>query len=230
MLTEKMTYEEMYRELLEDFVNVERWCFHRGPSLRRTSLHARTFPQIVRHTYTSPRKNDWTIIFVIKSKFRNVQDIYNIVFTKLRTSQGDYYLLLHPDVDKKLRVLVYLPHFMKRYKARTDQSLVGAPLAERYFLLNDCGTFVDAPDEEFKRCLCTLEGIVLGEDLNNRMYLCKTFIRYDMSKGWQREAFENARKKNPLPFSGGVTVVSGKESVSATITQTCKEQPKKHIF
>lgn len=204
MLLPTMTYEEMYREVLLDSDNMIKWSVHNAKNLRRLSLKAAKFPFEKTLTHTTPRKNQWTMIFVVLRKVRTNQDIYNILYTSLRADEGDIYMLLTPSKKSTMTASVFPPHFMKRFRERMGLDLKGKELARRYFILNDSGYFVKKPDGDHEECLCTREGICLGEFINDRMYVARTFIRYDMSLGWQREAFEKFRRM----FNGNISVLA----------------------
>ena len=185
----------MFKEIISDSENMIRWGGHHVKALRRLSLKAKSFPISCDFTHVTPRRNRWTILFVILGKIRSVQDIYNVLYTSLLAPEGDIYLLVQPTMKQKMSVCIYPPHFWHRFKERMGLEETGKDLAKRYFTYNDSGHFVPKPDSEHEECLCTRDGIALGEFINDRMFVARTFIRYDMSLGWQREAFEKQRKR-----------------------------------
>lgn len=231
MLTTTMTYDEMYREINRDFVNVQRWTVHQGKRIKRIAYNARKFPIVLTISHTSPLRNNWTLLMVIRKKIRRPDDFYNVLFTQLQTAGGNYYFLASPRTDGSIKMAIYLPHFMRRFSERMELDMSGQTLAERYFLFNDSGAFVTKPDGEHERCLCTNEGIGLGEDLNDRMFLAKTFIRYDMSMGWQRDAFERAHDRKTFA-EGTIMPVALDDIRYAAIGEHYKirSEKDKHIF
>ncbi len=221
-----MTYEEMYREIVRDFSDLMNWAGHRWHKIYRRSLKARIFPFVVRYSWTSARKNEWTFNVLVNGK--NLQQrSCNMTYTRMRTDDGDYWMMAHPDMYGSIHVAVFLPHFMARYALRTELDLRGHELADHYFMENQSGFAVDKPQGGHEVCLCTDEGIALGDRLNDRMKILKTFIRYDMSVGWQREAFEKGRSR----INNEVLIVSTKNA-EHRIGEKYKERNKadKKIF
>ena len=190
-----MTYDEMYRELTEDFMELRAWMSHRWKDIRRRSLKARTFPFVVRHTHITSSHNEWTYNVSVFKKLRAGERACSMTYTRLRTDDGDYYMMVHPVTDSVLHVCAYLPHFFKRYAKRMGLNLSGHELADHYFMHNDKGVRIAQPDTQYDLCLCMEEGIAMGKLLNDRMIIYKTFIRYDMSIGWQKEAFRLAKER-----------------------------------
>lgn len=190
MLLPTMNYEEMYREVILDSENMIRWVGHNIQNLRRISLKAKQFPFANTLTHMTPRHNTWHYIVVVRRKIRSIQDVYNVIYTSLRAPEGEIYILMQPNKHKQMNVCAYTPHFMQRFAERMEIDLTGKELANRYFIYNDNGRFVKQPVGEHQECLCTNEGICLGEFVNDRMFVARTFIRYDMSLGWQRDAFK----------------------------------------
>lgn len=195
MLVETMNYEEVYREALVDSENMLKWVRWHVKDLRQKSLKARKFPFSLTVTHVTPRKNRWKVIFVVLRKIRSNTDLFNVIYTSFHAQEGIVHVQMTPNRQRQMCVSVFPPHFFKRFAERMGIDMKGEELAERYFRYNDSGWIIDKPDSEHEICLCTSEGVCLGELLNDRMFLGRTFIRYDMSLGWQREVFEKMQAR-----------------------------------
>lgn len=195
MLLDTMTYEEIYREAIDDSRNMVDWASHKMKDIQRASFKARKFPLVCVMSHTTPRRNRWTGIVIVNRKMRKAGCSHSIAYTSFHAKEGDIYIKLSPKMNGKMGINIYTPHFFQRVRERMGIDLYGSELAYRYFRWNDAGWFCSKPDSDHERCLCTPEGISLGEDLNDNMFLARTFIRYDMSLGWQRDAFGELQKR-----------------------------------
>ena len=194
MLLDTMTYEEICHEAIADSKHMITWASHRMGELRRISLKARSFPVSRTMTHITPNKNKWTLIFVVLRKIKHNNDCYNALFTSFHAKEGNIYIQMTPNRHGDMCVSAFIPHFFHRYAERLGLKIEGEALAQQFFRFNDAGYFVEQPDGE-RTCLCTPQGICLGEYINDRMFLARTFIRYDMSLGCQREAFNKMRER-----------------------------------
>ena len=194
MLTEKMTYEEMFNEVKTDFLNFSAWRKHQMKNMRRISLKLKDFPAFVFAEHTTPKKNKWTMMLKLKRKIRDNKDYTIGAYTSLRTKNGNYNLRVFILDENTFGFVIYLPHVMSRYAERMKLDLHGEELARHYFTHNSYSYFVDKPNTEYETCICSEGGIALGEFLNDKMILAKTFITYDMSLGWQVELFKKHRE------------------------------------
>ena len=199
MLTERMTYTEMYAEVAKDLPNAHASLQRRGKDFYREALKSRTFPKVWHvMRYTSPRKNRW--LFLVEAPHRNVRK-HGILVTMLctmMTPRGMFVFRPSMKDNDKATLAVYIPHFFQRYAERNGHDDIGADLVARYFR-NNTGSAVCCVPEGCENTdgvnifACGDDGVSMGEALSERMFVYRTFLRYDMAVGWQREAFEKGR-------------------------------------
>lgn len=230
MILSTMNYQEIHKEMMEDGLNIMRWIQWQGKDIRRRSLKAKTFPFDVTFKHTSPRKNVWTVIFVVNKKMRGSDgEVWNVIYTSFRAPEGVIHLQLTPGINGQMYVNAFPPHFFRRYAERMNLELAGDALVEHFFRWNDAGYNIEKPEGEHEQCMCVRDGVCLGEVINDRTFVARTFIRYDMSIGWQREAFEKKRQK----FAGepNVMFVETNFAEKSVIRQTYKDRDReKDIF
>ena len=96
---------------------------------------------------------------------------------------------------------IYTPHFFKRYAERFGVDETGEELIKRYFKLNSSYGFNFKRDDWFNISIenvygSSSDGIAMGVRLNEKInvFLFKTFITYDMTKGKQIEDFSSAEE------------------------------------
>lgn len=230
MLTERMNYDEMYNECVRDSSNALKWLFHKGIEIRRASLKAKTFPLIVKHTYVSPLRNEWTSFVVITKKIRKFNSYHQILFTRLRTNDGDYCFKISPEEKGVIGLDIFLPHFMKRYAERMHYAnLHGQELADKYFLNNITGAYSKAPNKDNEHCMCTHDGVALGELINNRMFVAKTFITYEMAFFTQDPTFQ-ANRLLAASEEAKEPIVVDEPIKGSVVGRTKRDKTQKKIF
>ena len=197
-----MTHEEVYAELDKDRENVARWYDHRADEFRRRALKIAKFPVIWWLEYTSPRKNRYIInVTCTRRKF----DKYHAITTiALRREQRGYSVYLTPiNSYSPIKKTVFVQHAFDRYAERANIEKTGLDLI-RHFLEHQYGGHVITDQRLAGRSvryngrnhkfIAMQEGVMLG-DMEDGIFIVRTFITYDMATGLQRDEFSKAQGK-----------------------------------
>ena len=197
-----MTHTEVYTELEKDRENVARWYDHQSETCRRKALKTQKFPVTWWLDYTSPRKNRYLIgITCTRRKF----DKYHAVTTiALRREERGYSVYLTSITSfSPIKKTVFVQHAFDRYAERANVDKQGMDLI-RHFMEHQYGGHVitdqrlagrsvryNGRDHKF---IAVQEGVMLG-DVEDGIFIVRTFITYDMATGLQRDEFAKAQDK-----------------------------------
>ena len=137
--------------------------------------------------WKSPNGNVWHMMYQRDGEHVNI-----VHYMFINGNYGRYVLKPQP-TDDGFVILVYLPHFFKRYRERMKlgSKLNPGQLIRRYLRRNSNASSRMNDIGEFEAT--TAEGIGLGVAVSERQRLMKTFI--DMAKGSQIERFREGNKR-----------------------------------
>jgi len=197
-----MTHAEVYAELDKDRENMARWFDHRSDEYRRRALKTQKFPVKWWLDYTSPRKNRYLI--GITCTRRNFDRYHAVTTIALRREQRGYSVYLTPITSfSPIKKTVFVQHAFDRYAERANIKKTGLDLI-RHFLEHQYGGHVitdqrlagrsvryNGRDHKF---LAVQEGVMLG-DVEDGIFIVRTFITYDMATGLQRDEFSKAQDR-----------------------------------
>lgn len=204
MIVESMTHAEVYRELERDRENLRRWMDHAHDRNRRKTLRLVRFPALWWLEYTSPRHITYHIEVVVT---RRKYDLfhYTCVIT-LRKEQRGYTVYL-TGATGRINKTVFVQHVFDRYAERTHLDTTGMTKLDVIKRMIDGitggGTIVEdqtlagrsvrynGRDHLF---IAIDEGMMLG-DMEDGIFIARTFITYDMTTGRQAEEFTYAKSK-----------------------------------
>ena len=202
MIVHTMTHTEVYAELDKDRENVARWYDHQSEIYRRRALKTQKFPVTWWLDYTSPRKNRYLIgITCTRRKF----DKYHAITTiALRREQRGYSVyLIKISSYSPIKKTVFVQHAFDRYAERANIEKTGLDLV-RHFLEHQYGGRVITDQRLAGRSvryngrnhkfIAMQEGVMLG-DMEDGIFIVRTFITYDMATGLQRDEFIRAQGK-----------------------------------
>ena len=197
-----MTHAEVYAELDKDRENVARWYDHQSEIYRRRALKTQKFPVTWWLDYTSPRKNRYLIgITCTRRKF----DKYHAITTiALRREQRGYSVYLTSiNSYSPIKKTVFVQHAFDRYAERANIQKTGLDLIH-HFLEHQYGGHVITDQRLAGRSvryngrnhkfIAMQEGVMLG-DMEDGIFIVRTFITYDMATGLQRDEFSKAQGK-----------------------------------
>ncbi len=197
-----MTHAEVYAELDKDRDNVARWFVHRADEFRRRALKIQKFPVTWRLDYTSPRKNRY--IISVTCTRRNYDRFHGLTILALKREERGYSAYLsYIGKHSLIRKTVFLQHVFDRYAERTNVQKTGIDLIKHFvdhqsngYMLKDhrlAGRSVryNGRDHQF---IAVNDGVILG-DVENGIFIARTFITYEMATGRQHEEFSYAKNK-----------------------------------
>lgn len=207
MITETMTFKEVYRELERDRENLFRWWEHRQREVERTVLKQTRFPWRKWHEYLSPRKNRYVIMTETSGrKYTKHGTIGVLALRRVQNGTEAFYGAVRDDTVVTPTVL--LPHAMKRYAERTGQrGLTGMDCIKQFCQRNSSGTGtwnkrVVAKSVRYNGedhlSMCVNDGVLLGQ-MQDGIYVVRTFITYDMAGGTQQAEFNDRRARILTP-------------------------------
>ena len=202
MIVDTMTHEEVFAELAKDRENVERWYNHRADEFHRMALKTHKFPVTWQLDYTSPRKNRYLIS--VTCTRRNYDRYHAICIMALRREERGYTAYLsHIGTETLIRKTVFLQHVFDRYAERLNVNKQGIDIIQ-YFLNNHTNGHILENHQlagrsvryngRNHRFVAGEDGVLLG-DIENGIFVFRTFITYEMATGLQREEFVNAKSK-----------------------------------
>jgi hypothetical protein len=197
-----MTHAEAYAELEKDRDNVARWFDHQAVRLRRQALKMQKFPVTWWLDYTSPRKNRYLI--GVTCTRRNFDKYHAVSTIALRREQRGYSVYLTPiNSFSPIKKTVFVQHVFERYAERANVDKQGMDLI-RHFLEHQSGGHVITDQRLAGRSvryngrnhkfIAVQEGVMLG-DVEDGIFIVRTFITYDMATGLQRDKFTYAQGK-----------------------------------
>ena len=196
-----MTHTEVYAELEKDRENVARWFDHRADEYRRRALKTQKFPVKCWLDYTSPRKNRYLIgVTCIRRNF----DRYHAITTiALKREQRGYSVYLTSIYSySPIKKTVFVQHVFDRYAERAHVDKQGMDLI-RHFLEHQYGGHVITDQRLAGRSvryngrnhkfIAVQEGVMLG-DVEDGIFIVRTFITYDMCGEIQQDEFGTHRE------------------------------------
>ena len=204
MIVDSMTHEEVYAELDKDRDNVARWFDHRADEFRRRALKMTKFPVTWWLDYTSPRKNRYLIS--VTCTRRNYDRFHGLTILALRREERGYSVYLsYIGKHSLIRKTVFVPHVFDRYAdpERGNVQKTGIDLI-KHFVDNQSNGYV-LKDQRLAgrsvryngrdhRFIAVNDGVILG-DVENGIFIARTFITYEMATGRQHEEFSYAKNK-----------------------------------
>lgn len=204
MIVDSMTHAEVYVELDKDRDNVARWFDHRADEFRRRALKMTKFPVTWWLDYTSPRKNRY-LISVICTR-RNYDRFHGLTILALKREERGYSVYLsYIGKHSLIRKTVFVPHVFDRYAdpERGNVQKTGIDLIKHFvdhqsngYVLKDqrlAGRSVRYNGRDH-RFIAVNDGVILG-DVDNGIFIARTFITYEMATGKQYEEFSYAKNK-----------------------------------
>lgn len=202
MIVDSMTHAEVYAELDKDRENVVRWFVHRADEFRRRALKIQKFPVTWRLDYTSPRKNHY--IISVTCTRRNYDRFHGLTILALKREERGYSAYLsYISKHSLIRKTVFLQHVFDRYAERTNVQKTGIDLIKHFVDHQSNGYIVsnqklagrsvryNGRDHQF---IAVNDGVLLG-DVENGIFIARTFITYEMATGKQHEEFAYAKNK-----------------------------------
>lgn len=195
MLLISMNKEELTRQIAEDFLQVKQYT-----DLHSEAIRGRVWRKGERHIcekWKSKNGNEWTWML-------DMDDEYNAMmtfFTTIDTQSGRF--VFKPQVTPHgFILLVYLPHFFKRYRERMKMGskLTPMQLIRKYFRRNGNAT------QEYRGKgrieITSADGVGLGNYVSLRIRLLRTFITRDMAYGSQEERFASQEEYRQKVIEG----------------------------
>ena len=196
-----MTHSEVYAELDKDRDNVARWFDYQAMRLRRQALKTQKFPVTWWLDYTSPRKNRYLIS--VTCTRRNYDRFHGLTILALKREERGYSVYLsYIGKHSLIRKTVFLQHVFDRYAERGNVQKKGIDLIKQFFDHQSNGHIIDNPklagrsvryNGRDHRFVAVNDGVILG-DVDNGIFIARTFITYEMATGKQHEAFAEAKK------------------------------------
>lgn len=199
-----MTHEEVYAELDKDRDNVARWFDHQADKCRRRALKTQKFPVTWWLEYTSPRKNRYLIS--VTCTRRNYDRFHGLTILALKREERGYSVYLsYIGKHSLIRKTVFLQHVFDRYAdpERGNVQKTGIDLIKHFVDHQSSGQVLSNPklagrsvryngrDHQF---VAVNDGVLLG-DVENGIFIARTFITYEMATGKQHEEFAHAKNK-----------------------------------
>ena len=182
MLTMTMNKDELSKQIADDFSQVKKYV-----DSRQSIIIDNIFRKGERHmlgTLTTNNGNEWTWMIDLDEKSRSALTFFTTINTKL----GRF--VFKPQVTSHgFLIIAYMPHFFKRYRERMKfgTKLTTMQLIRKFFRRNGNAT------EEYrgngKIELATADGVGLGNLINLRIRLQRTFITREMAYGAQEKRF-----------------------------------------
>lgn len=202
MIVQTMTHAEVYQELERDRDNLARWFSHQAEICRRRALKTVKFPVTWWLDYTSPRKNRYLIC--VQCTRRNYDKNHALTIVALRREERGFsvYLTFIGRHGNFIRT-VFVQHVFDRYAdpERGNVQKKGLDLIRHFFqrqtggpVLTDhrlAGRSVRYNGREHQ-FIAINDGVLLG-DVEDGIFIARTFITYEMATGKQHEIFSNAK-------------------------------------
>lgn len=199
-----MTHTEVYAELDKDRENVARWFDHQADKYRRRALKTQKFPVTWWLEYTSPRKNRYLIS--VTCTRRNYDRFHGLTILALKREERGYSVYLsYIGKHSLIRKTVFLQHVFDRYAdpERGNVQKTGIDLIKHFVDHQSSGQVLSNPklagrsvryNGRDHRFVAVNDGVILG-DVDNGIFIARTFITYEMATGKQHEEFAYAKNK-----------------------------------
>jgi hypothetical protein len=194
-----MTHTEVYQELAKEREAVTTWWHHDLLNQRRRVLKSTRFPVRMWFDYTSARKNRY--LFFTRMYDKHMKRILTGICVIHRGSDGLTVYTNWLSRQKLIAPMVLTPHFWKRYAERCHVDKYGTELVKHYFSNNPFGKDSDNQkvvarsvryNGEEHLSNCVTDGVLLGQ-MQDGLFIVRTFITYDMTCGLQQQEFESCR-------------------------------------
>ena len=202
MIVQTMTHAEVYQELERDREYVLRWLGHRTDEYRRQALKTSRFPAVWFNEYISPRKNQY--IFIIKCLKRKFYTNHAIISLAIRReNRGFTVYLCKMEESSIVQRAVFVQHVFDRYAERGNVQKHSLDLIRHFFAQQAGGCIIDNQrlagrsvryNGRYHRVLAVNDGVLLG-DVEDGIFIARTFITYQMATGLQKEKFTTAKDK-----------------------------------
>lgn len=199
MIVDSMTHTEVYQELAKEREAVTTWWHHNLLNQRRRVLKSTRFPVRMWFDYTSARKNRY--LFFSRVFDKHMKRILTGIGVIRRGSDGLTVYTNWLSRQKLIAPMVLTPHFWKRYAERSHVDKYGTELVKHYFSNNPFGKDSDNQkvvarsvryNGEEHLSNCVTDGVLLGQ-MQDGLFIVRTFITYDMTCGLQQQEFESCR-------------------------------------
>lgn len=185
MIVDTMNLEEIYREVKLDFDECLDNVYRLKDKYRRTIVKSKRFPLMFEPVFLQTKRNNkYMVIFISNSK-KYERDTHFILVGLYLRPEGLYSINTFIFRDE-LKSFIYPPHFFQRYRERIlKEDITSKETVIKYFKNNFAflGDITVGNQFHFR----TNEGFILGEQIKNDIFLMKTIISNDMTKGNQTE-------------------------------------------
>lgn len=209
MLTIKMSLYETVRELMDDARWIEGWITQNSKIFSKELLRQRHEAERKKaragflsaatavKEVTAPRtQNVWTVMWIIPEGEAYPK---HAAYTTQQDENGIYVYQTVLSEEGGMELLIFMPHFFRRYRERAGiENLKPRQLIRQYVKRNLYGTFErNGYHKGYPSYLiCTKEGVSLGYYLSQQIFLCNTFITYDMAyPGKQQKIIDHGKEK-----------------------------------
>jgi len=206
MLVERMTNEEVQKEVLEDFENAMSWASHHIRRVSKVARNTTTFPCVHYMEYTSPKKNKWLVGTILYR--RNIHNqgagMFGVCIQKADRGYNAHAVYLNYSMRPYVKTV--LAHAFDQYALRVGVKKKGVELVKHFFAKNYEGDTDytkelsgkgDRERENDNAHVCMNEGVLMGEVINEQHVIMHTFITYDMTWGKQGEVFRGVKDMSP---------------------------------
>ena len=192
MVTESMTYEEIWKEIKKDFSGIIWNKIEEGNKRFRKKIIATTVSRVVRlspmYFQSSITKLNYCLMLYClgKQDFKRNSALFNLFAYFYK----DYGLYAFFPTGKRFESLsVYTPHFFDRYQERflKDSSLKRTEVMQIFFLNNYTGVPITLGNEKYPNFvfLTSKDGVQLGLKYSSDILELKTFLSQEQLKGDQ---------------------------------------------
>lgn len=192
MLLSSMLYEEVHREIVNDFRDLYFAIMKEYTGFQKTTKKAKRYPYRKKYQWTHPvSHNQFTYFFETKRHSDWDKDPRLVIYTEYEAMEGKTTIVIVRDQYNNIRIQIISPHFLKRYlernpllESKPSQSALmdflsrtssAIPLGDKVTSLNEL------QKEEpglINQSLLTTEGIILCKQVrsNLNIWIYKTFI------------------------------------------------------
>lgn len=199
MIVFTMEESEIMKEIKTDFPHVYKYSEHYDSIFRRKVVKAKKYPIFMNVAYISPKKNKWLIFYEARSK-KEFGKYSRLAFVTYIESERGIYAIMTAFTNSNPHLVIYQPHFFKRYSERFGIDMSGISLITHYFTSNHSyvysySTHIISKDSYQEEVFgSSKDGVALGIRTTGGNVLFKTFITYSMTKGEQIEVFAKNEK------------------------------------
>lgn len=192
MLLSSMLYEEVHREIVNDFRDLYSAIMKEYTGFQKIAKKAKRYPCRKKYHWTHPvSHNQYTYFYETKRHSDWDKDPRLVIYTEYEAIEGKTTIVIARDQYNNIRIQIISPHFLKRYLERNpllepkpSQSALmdflsrtssAIPLGDKVTSLNEL------QKEEpglINQSLLTTEGIILCKQVrsNLNIWIYKTFI------------------------------------------------------